>query len=71
MIKPIIAIDIGIEKITNPKAPTPSSKLFNAGDTSRSVAVVLDENRRKKTIGKTAPGMEAIKTDFPKFINRI
>ena len=67
----MIVINIGIEKSTKPKQPTVSSGLFNEGNTSRRVAVVLNENRRKKAIGKKAPGMEAIKTDFPKFGNGI
>jgi hypothetical protein len=62
---------IGSEKINEPQKPTASSGSSNAGKTSRGVAVVLSEKSRKNTIGKIAPGIDAIKTDFPKCDGRI
>jgi uncharacterized metal-binding protein len=60
----------GVEKIAEPAQPIISSGLSNGGNISRRVAVVFNEKRKKKIIGITAPGRDAIKTDLPKSNNR-
>jgi hypothetical protein len=62
---------MGAEKIAEPAQPITSSGLSSGGRMSRRVAVVFIEKRKKKIIGKTAPGTNAIKTDLPKSRNRV